>query len=569
MISKSNKRIIVNMLIASLLLTLSMFSNTAISYADNSIENEFASVINKYNPKDVVVENGISLRMGETLDGSQYIDWNLSNNTTVQVNENNIIKSVNPGTVFLTYRIGDKVHIIEIYVPEEKVELNTNLQMSQVSTGYSLVNRNYYKVFIDPGHGGSDPGALGFGNIEKNLNLQVATKVKSKLESKGIEVRMSRTSDIYLALSERAKLANDYGADTFISIHQNSVDNAPTVNGIETFYHTNKTTHKPYAESIQNNLIKETGATNRGVKTADFAVLRETNMPSSLAECGFISNQQESAKLSDSYYQDKLATAIANGIETYLKSNIDLGSDNSSESVINTGTVNSSSLNVRSGPGTSYSIIGTLASGSKVEIIASQDGWYKIKYNTGYGYVSSSYITIDNSPIEFNDINNHWAKTTIEDFASKGYIGGYEDGTFRPDNPITRAEFVKIVNKVFGFTQIGSESFTDVNISDWFYNDICVGINAGYTNGYEDNTFRPNRNITREEAASIVASVVNLNSNGILNFKDVDKIASWAKASVDELEDNKIMGGYEDSTFRPKNNITRAEAVVTLSRIVK
>ncbi|HSQ89397.1 N-acetylmuramoyl-L-alanine amidase, partial [Romboutsia sp.] len=413
MIREINKKIIINMLIISLFLMLPILSKTAISYADNSIENEFVSIINKYDKKDIVIENGISLRMGESLDCSKYVGYSLSNNTTVQMNENHIIKPINPGTVFLTYKIGDKVHIIEIYVPEEKVNLNTTLQRSNVIAEYSQVSRNYYKVFIDPGHGGSDSGALGFGNAEKDLNLQVATKVRNKLESKGIEVRMSRTSDVYLALSERARLANDYGADVFVSIHQNSADNV-TANGIETFYHTDKTTHKPYAESIQNNLIKETGATNRGVKTANFAVLRETSMTSALAECGFISNQQESAKLSDPYYQDKLATAIANGIENYLKNTI-----------------------------------GTLG---------------------------------------FSDIQNHWAKVSIEDFASKGYIGGYEDGTFRPDNPITRAEFVKIVNKVCGFTQIGSENFNDVNTSNWFYNDVCIGIKAGYIKGYEDNT---------------------------------------------------------------------------------
>ncbi|MCR8745464.1 bifunctional 2',3'-cyclic-nucleotide 2'-phosphodiesterase/3'-nucleotidase [Romboutsia lituseburensis] len=169
----------------------------------------------------------------------------------------------------------------------------------------------------------------------------------------------------------------------------------------------------------------------------------------------------------------------------------------------------------------------------------------------------------------FKDIEKHWAKKNIEEFLTKGYIGGYEDKTFRPDNSITRAEFVKLVNKVFELKTVGTEDFKDVKPSDWFYNEICIATKAGYINGYEDKTFRPNQKITREEAASIVASLINLNNDGKLTFKDSNKISTWAKASVDKLSDNKIMGGYEDNTFRPQGKITRAESVSMLSRINK
>ncbi len=118
---------------------------------------------------------------------------------------------------------------------------------------------------MDPGHGGIDDGASGFGHLEDELNLQVAKIVESKLKQKGIEVKMSRTSDVYISLAERAQMANSYGADAFISIHQNSSDNQ-SASGIETYYHIDKIGYKPYSNEIQTNAIQETGAKDRGCK---------------------------------------------------------------------------------------------------------------------------------------------------------------------------------------------------------------------------------------------------------------------------------------------------------------
>ncbi|MGL6108093.1 N-acetylmuramoyl-L-alanine amidase [Romboutsia sp.] len=386
---KKNIRVKKNLAIISMMSASYILLNPIIGLADEKAEAEFIKVTNKYNFENIIVENGISLRKGENLDLSQFPGWEISNNQTVEIN-NDIVSPINEGTVYLSNEIDGKVHIIEVYVPDGQPEMLSS-QNSKES------RRNYYKVFIDAGHGGSDSGASGFGNYEDELNLQVAKRVQSKLVQKGIEVQMSRTTDVFLSLSERANLANSYGADAFVSIHQNSASEA-SANGIETFHHTNKTSHKPLSANIQTNAIKETGAKDRGVKNANFAVLRETVMPSSLFESGFISNQVESANLANPAYQEKLANAIANGIEKYLKENINLNP--SDDKVIATGTVNTTSLNVRSGYGTSNSVIGTLAKGAKVEILETQNGWHKIKYNTGYGYVSGSYIDLDSSEPE-------------------------------------------------------------------------------------------------------------------------------------------------------------------------
>ena len=571
------KKIIKNLLALSLIFGFTAFSETGLIYADSNLESEFKSFIQNYKENDLIVENGINLFIGDTFDISGFKNVKLSNNNVVKIVNDNEIKAVNEGTVYLSQTINDKVIVTEIAVSDESKSVSVVESSYNNNSKLAMANRNYYKVFIDPGHGGSDPGALGFGYRESNINLQVAKKVESKLKAKGIDVKMSRNSDVFYSLSERAEMANNYGADAFVSIHQNSASTA-SANGIETYYNRNSVEDKPLSNDIQKQVISQTGASNRGVKNAGFAVLVKTKMISALVECGFITNETEAKNISNSAYQDKLATGIANGIELHLKKNVILQPQNPSDEVISTGTVTAESLNVRSGYGASYNTIGALLKGTKVQILETKSGWHKILFNGGYGYISGNFVDIDKNttqpPTEdnnvvFSDIANHWSKAEIEDFASNGYVGGYDDNTFRPNNDITRAEFVRIVNKYFEFTKVEGENFTDVNEGAWYYKDICIGIREGYINGYQDGTFRPNEPITREEAASIVRTITGLDENGSLKFADDNEIGSWAKKSVYALADNKIMSGYEDNTFRPKNKITRAEAVATLSRVQK
>jgi N-acetylmuramoyl-L-alanine amidase len=545
-----------SLLALGIIFTMPMLGTT-IANANTDLESEFKSVINKYEAEEVIVENGIALMNGETLDLSQYPNWELSNNTTVQIDQNGILTTLNEGTVFLSQKKNNKVHVTEIYVEDNKSNF-----VSQAST----ISRNYYKVFIDAGHGGSDSGAVGYGYRESDINLQVAKKVEAKLKAKGIEVQMSRSTDVFYGLEERADMSNSYQPDTFVSIHHNSSDTTSAA-GIETYYHTNKISHKPLSDKIQTNLIKETGAKNRGVKSDNFAVLRLTNNVSALVEGGFISNQTEANNLSNPVYQEKLATGIANGVEQYLRENITLSS---TYTVIKTGVVNTTSLNVRGGYGTGYSIIGTLPNSAKVNIVEEYNGWYKILYNGGYGYVSGAYITLNTtSESTFSDITYHWARPQIEDFVQKGYLNGYGDNTFRPENPIRRDEFVKLANKLFGFTEGGQVAFTDIQPDHWAYNEIAIAVKQGYINGYPDNTFGPSDFITRESAAKIIGQITKLQGDGVLSFNDTNQISDWSKPHVDALTDNGIIQGGDGNNFFPKNQMTRAEAVAMLSRVNK
>lgn len=177
-----------------------------------------------------------------------------------------------------------------------------------------------------------------------------------------------------------------------------------------------------------------------------------------------------------------------------------------------------------------------------------------------------------NANSKLNDVDRHWANKEIQDFVSKGYLNGYEDGTFRPDNSITRAEFIKITNKYFGFDTKGNETFSDVNSEDWFYNDVCIAQKEGYLNGYEDGTFKPDKTITREEAAKIIVSIKNkidVNIDKINNFTDGYMVSDWSKKYVEGAIEAGYIKGDDKGKINPLSHITRAESVSMISRVVK
>ena len=167
----------------------------------------------------------------------------------------------------------------------------------------------------------------------------------------------------------------------------------------------------------------------------------------------------------------------------------------------------------------------------------------------------------------YSDISNHWNKEKIESWADKGYVSGYADGTFKPDQYITRAEFMTLVNKAFNFTDIVPIDYSDVNPEAWYGNTVSRAKAAGYISGYPDGTMKPDNTISREEAASIILRLKNLvpNEAALNQFTDAANI-TWSKGAVGALANAGIMLGYPDGTFLPQKYITRAEAVAALSK---
>ena len=172
------------------------------------------------------------------------------------------------------------------------------------------------KFKIDPGHGGHDPGAIGRYSKEKDNVLKVAKRLKTILESHGHTVSLTRSTDIFIPLSERAEQANRWGADYFVSLHDNAGTASST--GFETFIHNGPVKSKTveFQKSVHDAIIKEIGIKDRGKKRANFAVLRETKMPSVLIEYGFISNVDDERILINEV--EKLAQLTVNGIVNYV-----------------------------------------------------------------------------------------------------------------------------------------------------------------------------------------------------------------------------------------------------------
>ena len=150
------------------------------------------------------------------------------------------------------------------------------------------------------------------------LTLIALYEVYHALEAAGYNVVMTRTGETAGDLYQRSALANAVGADLFVSIHINASGTVPTFQGLYTYYHPSSTRSKNFAQAVQTAVCAATGAIDRGIASADFVVLRETNMAAVLVECGFMSNVEELERLKSDAYQQKLAEGITQGITDYL-----------------------------------------------------------------------------------------------------------------------------------------------------------------------------------------------------------------------------------------------------------
>ena len=203
----------------------------------------------------------------------------------------------------------------------------------------SLPRQRVRRITLDMGHGGDDPGAMGKFSKEKNINLTLGLLVAKMLRRQGFEVCMTRQRDVRIPLSNVGKLQNSHRSDLFVSIHVNSAQKK-SVSGVETYCLTpagvvsaNSKKLKKNSEPgnrfdpantalayfIQRNLIFRTGAEDRGVKRANFAVLRDLNAPGVLIEIGFISNEKEERLLNSPAYLSRLALGIVGGIMEYQR----------------------------------------------------------------------------------------------------------------------------------------------------------------------------------------------------------------------------------------------------------
>ena len=318
-----------------------------LSFPDSKMESGVPAFINKsdqYISKVYTVENN----------GMVVVYVYLKPSVTYQVTSRN-------GEFQVTLDGGKAVTAQKSYNTPQSQNNNSNntritQTQSQSQSGNTSRGNKKYTIVVDPGHGGRDSGARGNGYNEKDIALQVATRLANNLRQ-DYNVIMTRDSDFFVPLDTRAKIGNDANADFFISIHLNS-GSSSSANGTEVFYFSkkdqgsyaaqvakfenkvdgsygdvpfsdfilndifyrkNQKTSQAIAESVLNNLINTTGLRRRGVFGANFAVLRGSNSPSILVELGFMNNYSDLSHYLTPEGQESAASAIGNAIRKYFR----------------------------------------------------------------------------------------------------------------------------------------------------------------------------------------------------------------------------------------------------------
>ncbi len=248
------------------------------------------------------------------------------------------------------------------------------------------------KICIDPGHGGSQPGAVGYaGTLEKDITLAVSLKLRDILTTKGLNVVMTRETDRDVStrlnqneLEARCDVANNAKADYFVSVHCNASENE-TAHGTETWYSDKDSKSQVLANCIQTELVKQIKRADRGVKRGNYYVTNMTKMPAVLVELAFISNPEEEKLLKDPAFQYRCAIGIANGV---LKM---VGKDPIKEG------------------------------GSMFKDVAT----------------------------------SHWAYKDIEKLEKLGIVKGDDKGNFNPDKAVTRAEVAAMLSRLYDAIKAG------------------------------------------------------------------------------------------------------------------
>ena len=318
-----------------------------LSFPDSKMESGVPAFINKsdqYISKVYTVENN----------GMVVVYVYLKPSVTYQVTSRN-------GEFQVTLDGGKVVTAQKSYNTPQSQNNNSNntritQTQSQSQSGNTSRGNKKYTIVVDPGHGGRDSGARGNGYNEKDIALQVATRLANNLRQ-DYNVIMTRDSDFFVPLDTRAKIGNDANADFFISIHLNS-GSSSSANGTEVFYFSkkdqgsyaaqvakfenkvdgsygdvpfsdfilndifyrkNQKTSQAIAESVLNNLINTTGLRRRGVFGANFAVLRGSNSPSILVELGFMNNYSDLSQYLTPDGQERAANAIGSAIRSYFR----------------------------------------------------------------------------------------------------------------------------------------------------------------------------------------------------------------------------------------------------------
>ncbi|MDD9269869.1 N-acetylmuramoyl-L-alanine amidase [Paenibacillus sp. GCM10023248] len=382
-----------------------------------------------------------------------------------------------------------------------------------------------YKVVIDAGHGGSDPGAIGVNGLrEKDVNLDISQKLRDELTARGYKVFMSRTDDSYWSLAQRVAYTDSLQADLFVSIHANSHPNS-AVKGSMVLYYDNDYPQEDYpasdkmkqltpyskdlAQHVLDSLVSAAGTKNLGLVPSAVYVARMGSIPSILVETAFLSQSGDAAMLANDAVRAKMAVGIANGIAAYSPPLFTDTLGHWAREAI----VRMKNKGVIEGIANRYEPDRAL---KRSEFLALMDRTFSFSKLEAAcapsGTVTSSVYSCSEGTAKYKDLPaTHWASPLFAKAQKLNLLQGYADGTIRPDQPITRGEVAYLFDRLLQLSaKTGSQSaapkasFDDVPAALWSAKAIYALKQKGIINGITDTSFQPDRTMTRAEIAALL-----------------------------------------------------------------
>lgn len=443
-----------------------------------------------------------------------------------------------------------------------------------------------YTVLLDPGHGGKPGSGYNWGGTtivndtlwEKDYNLDTTLYAAKQLSDLGVNVVLTRNKDVYVALQDRTNLINKIKPDFAVSIHYNALTSKS--NGTSAYYRyadRNGGLTKTLAGNIVDSIIDEFGFYREGIlyrtyvdsatkKTLDYYhMIRESKFPTVLVECCYLSNVKDQAKVNTKAKREIMGREIAEGIIKTLDQMNDNGSSEEDkdedkdddkdedkenvskpETTVKTATA-TDNVHVRKGPSTNYTSLGVLKIGQKVEILGtdSATGWYKIKYNNGYGYVSNKYLKIDSSNQQSTTLSKPTVKASSSSYNSnklswnkvKG-ASGYE--VLRATSKTGTYKLVKTI------TSGSTVSYTDTKLA------------TGKTYYYK---VRAYRTVDKKRVYSSYSSIVS--AKPVLKTPSV-KLTSGSKKATIKWEKISGASGYE--VYRATSKSGKYSKIKTITK---
>jgi N-acetylmuramoyl-L-alanine amidase len=390
-----------------------------------------------------------------------------------------------------------------------------------------------YRVVVDAGHGGKDSGAIGVNGLqEKNVNLDIALKLKQILKGLGYEAILTREDDRYLSLAERVDFANQQNADMYVSIHANSYRVASS-KGTMVLYYDDAYPQQDYpasdamrlltpyskqlAQNVLDSFLSTVGTVNQGLVPGSIYVNRMGTIPSILVETAFLSNSQDAAILADDNTRTQMAQGIAQGIAAFKPPVfVDTVGHWAREAILrmkDKGLVEG--LQNRYQPDRALTraefvtLMDRMFHLDNLQKACSDTGTAATVTGSVYGCNASSVIP------SFKDLaTEHWAYPVLTKALKLNLLQGYADGTIRPNQPITRAEVAALFERLLKASTAPTAAtatstvkpavtspFIDVPVNLWSAEAIYTLRSKGIINGITDTEFRPNQSITRAEIA--------------------------------------------------------------------